>query len=163
AARMLAYPWPGNVRELENEIERVVVLAGDEPMIGDELLSPRIRQWEPAEETEVEPQPDSLPAAVEALERRLIGAAMPRHGGIKVKPEKRTIKVIGSAKKRISSDLIEWYGVLEARAPDRTTAYKQLRENSEKAVAYLTAAGIKPADIQPQSATFEEEFDVSYD
>ncbi len=30
-ARMLAYPWPGNVRELENEIERLVVLAGDAP------------------------------------------------------------------------------------------------------------------------------------
>ena len=28
-AQMLAYPWPGNVRELENEIERLVVLAGD--------------------------------------------------------------------------------------------------------------------------------------
>ena len=85
AARMLAYPWPGNVRELENEIERLVVLAGDEPMIGAELLSPRIRQWAPAEEVELEPQPDSLPAAVEALERRMIGAAMRRHGGNKTR------------------------------------------------------------------------------
>jgi two-component system response regulator HupR/HoxA len=85
AARMLAYPWPGNVRELENEIERLVVLAGDEPMIGAELLSPRIRQWAPAEELEVEVQPDSLPAAVEALEKRMIGAAMRRHGGNKTR------------------------------------------------------------------------------
>ena len=85
AARMLAYPWPGNVRELENEIERVVVLAGDEPMIGPELLSPRIRQWAPAEESEIEAQPDSLPAAVEALEKRMIGAAMRRHGGNKTR------------------------------------------------------------------------------
>ena len=44
---MLAYPWPGNVRELENEIERLVVLAGDAPMIDAELLSPRIRQYTP--------------------------------------------------------------------------------------------------------------------
>ena len=85
AARMLAYPWPGNVRELENEIERLVVLAGDEPMIGADLLSPRIRQWAPAEELEVEVQPDSLPAAVEALEKRMIGAAMRRHGGNKTR------------------------------------------------------------------------------
>ena len=85
AARMLAYPWPGNVRELENEIERVVVLAGDEPMIGPELLSLRIRQWAPAEESQIEAQPDSLPAAVEALEKRMIGAAMRRHGGNKTR------------------------------------------------------------------------------
>ena len=31
--RMLAYNWPGNVRELENEIERLVVLAGEEKII----------------------------------------------------------------------------------------------------------------------------------
>ncbi len=85
AARMLTYPWPGNVRELENEIERLVVLAGDEPMIAPELLSPRIRQWAPAEDSALDVQPDSLPAAVEALERRMIGAAMRQHGGNKTR------------------------------------------------------------------------------
>ena len=40
--KMLDYHWPGNVRELENEIERLVVLAGEDKMIGPELLSPRI-------------------------------------------------------------------------------------------------------------------------
>lgn len=79
---------------------------------------------------------------------------------IKVKPEKRTIKVIGSAKKRIVSDLIEWEASLEARAPDRTTAYKTLREHSAKAVAFIEQQGIKASEVQPQSATFEEEFDV---
>src|SRR6185295_12067481 len=49
SARMLAYPWPGNVRELENEIERLVVLAGDAQIIGPDLLSSRIRQWVPAD------------------------------------------------------------------------------------------------------------------
>jgi two-component system response regulator HupR/HoxA len=85
AARMHAYPWPGNVRELENEIERLVVLAGDSPTIGPELLSPRIRQWEPSAEPEPVTDPGSLPAAVEALERRMIGAAMRRHGGNKTR------------------------------------------------------------------------------
>ncbi len=82
---------------------------------------------------------------------------------IKVKPEKRTIKVIGSAKKRIVSDLIEWEAFLEARAPDRTSAYKQLRESSDKAVAFIQGQGIQPSEIQPQSVTFEEEFDTHVD
>ncbi len=43
--KMLEYPWPGNVRELENEVERLVVLAGDEKNVGPENLSPRILDW----------------------------------------------------------------------------------------------------------------------
>jgi uncharacterized protein len=82
---------------------------------------------------------------------------------IKVKPERRTIKVIGSAKKRITSDLIEWEASLEARAPDRTSAYKLLREHSAKAVAFIEAQGIKPNEIQPQSATFEEVIETHVD
>jgi uncharacterized protein len=79
---------------------------------------------------------------------------------VRVKPEQRTIKVTGSAKKRIVSDLIDWQTTIEARAPDRTAAYKRLREDGDKAVAFLEGQGIKKAEIQPQSATFEEEFDV---
>ena len=85
SARMLVYPWPGNVRELENEVERLVVLAGDAPAIGPELLSPRIRQWAPSPDDAREVDLSSLPAAVEALERRMIGAAMRRHGGNKTR------------------------------------------------------------------------------
>jgi transcriptional regulator with PAS, ATPase and Fis domain len=85
AGRMLAYPWPGNVRELENEIERLVVLAGDAATIGPELLSPRIRTWAAPHEDAGPIDTSSLPAAVEALERRMIGAAMRRHGGNKTR------------------------------------------------------------------------------
>jgi len=84
-AQMLGYPWPGNVRELENEIERLVVLAGDSPTIESALLSPRIRQFMPAEEEESPVDTGSLPAAVEALERKMIGAAIRRHGGNKTR------------------------------------------------------------------------------
>jgi len=83
-AQMLAYPWPGNVRELENEIERLVVLAGDQATIDAALLSPRIRNFAPSDD---EPTPDagSLPAAIESLERRMINAAMRRHHGNKTR------------------------------------------------------------------------------
>jgi len=85
SARLLAYPWPGNVRELENEVERLVVLAGDSPTIGVEVLSPRIRTWNPSSDAGRAIDPSSLPAAVEALERRMIGAAMRRHHGNKTR------------------------------------------------------------------------------
>ena len=40
--KLLDYHWPGNVRELENEIERLVVLAGDDKIITPDHLSGRI-------------------------------------------------------------------------------------------------------------------------
>jgi hypothetical protein len=82
---------------------------------------------------------------------------------IKIKPEKRQIRVTGSAKKRIVSDLIEWSAQLEAHAPDRTTASKLLKEQREKAVAFLKAQGIAEEEIRPQSVTFQEEFDTVED
>ena len=78
---------------------------------------------------------------------------------VRARPEKHTIHVTGSAKKRIVSDLIQWEANLEARADDRTAAYRILREGRDKAVAFLVAQGIKADEIQPQSATFEEVFD----
>ena len=80
---------------------------------------------------------------------------------IKVKPEQRTIRVTGSAKKRIVSDLIEWTATLEARAPDRTAAYKQLRAETERTIAFLKEQGIPADEIQPQSSTFEEDIEVT--
>ena len=79
-ARMLTYPWPGNVRELENEIERLVVLSGGDPIIHEEMLSPRIRQHAavPVDDGQAV-EPSSLPEAVEALERRMILDALRRN------------------------------------------------------------------------------------
>jgi len=73
--------------------------------------------------------------------------------------EKHSIRVTGSAKKRIVSDLIQWEAEIEARAPERTAAYQMLRDERDKAVAFLVAQGIKADEIQPQSATFEEVFE----
>jgi transcriptional regulator with PAS, ATPase and Fis domain len=78
--QLMAYAWPGNVRELENEVARLIVLAGDEKVIGEELLSPRIRR-----PTEVTDEDTGLPGAVERLERSLIEEALARHRGNKTR------------------------------------------------------------------------------
>lgn len=80
--RLIEYPWPGNVRELENEIERLAVLIGGAPTIPESILSPRIRHFTADRSTASE---RSLPAATEALERRMIRAAMRRHRGNKTR------------------------------------------------------------------------------
>lgn len=40
--KMMDHTWPGNVRELQNEVERLVVLAGEEKTITPDMLSARI-------------------------------------------------------------------------------------------------------------------------
>jgi two-component system NtrC family response regulator len=37
-----AYAWPGNVRELQNEIQRCLILCGEESVVRPEHLSPRL-------------------------------------------------------------------------------------------------------------------------
>jgi two-component system response regulator HupR/HoxA len=76
AERLLrAADWPGNVRELENEIERAVTMAADEKIIEPRHLSPRFLQsaGESAD-------PGSLKESVEALEKKMISAALIRSG-----------------------------------------------------------------------------------
>jgi len=78
--RLMEYNWPGNIRELENEIERLVVLAGDEKVIGEELLSSRIRT--PLMEEDVAHtthEPSGLPEAIQALERNMIHEVLKRN------------------------------------------------------------------------------------
>jgi hypothetical protein len=79
---------------------------------------------------------------------------------VRTRPGKHTIRVTGSAKKRIVSDHIEWSAGLDAHAPDRTASYKLLREEHKKAMEFLKKQGIKDEEIEAQSVSFEEEFDV---
>lgn len=81
-ARLCAYGWPGNVRELQNCIEQACILSESED-IGVEALNlgrgpaPSATPAAPANP----PDSFSIPAAIEAAERTLIGAALTRTGG----------------------------------------------------------------------------------
>ncbi len=49
ALRLLSsYPWPGNVRELANEVRRAVYLCPENRTVESSVLSPAIREQEPA-------------------------------------------------------------------------------------------------------------------
>jgi len=88
--RMVAYHWSGNVRELENEIERVVALAGDAGAIGVDMLSEHIRGAAPVADPCVEdaPREMTLNTAVDALKRRMILDAI-RETGSKTRAAER--------------------------------------------------------------------------
>jgi two-component system response regulator HupR/HoxA len=77
-----AYRWPGNAREMQNEILRMLALA-EGPLLGAELLSPKVVQA--AREEEEEPlrilagTDGSLKERMEALEARVLRETLIRH------------------------------------------------------------------------------------
>ena len=89
--------WPGNVRQLCNEVQRIVARAENGMVLTPEQLSPELRQMgvptvppssvsvlgtTPTGRSEVVPIENvSLAAALEEVERRMIGDAMRRHKG----------------------------------------------------------------------------------
>ena len=79
---------------------------------------------------------------------------------VRKRPEKNNIRITGSARKRIVSDLIEWSASVEAKASERTAAYIALKGGTDKAVAFLKAQGIKAEEIETQSATTTEELET---
>lgn len=75
---------------------------------------------------------------------------------VRTRPKERDIKVTGSAKRRIVSDLIEWSATVQAANPDRTIAYRSLHEQVAKTQAFLGARGIVPDQIAVSSAVVRE-------
>ena len=78
---LTAYRWPGNVRELENEVMRLVAMAGDPIDLED--LSPTVRRASAGVRAGASLPMDalSLRPRVEALERELIAGALRRFRG----------------------------------------------------------------------------------
>ena len=81
--RLKVYPFPGNVRELENEIRRMVALAGDGEFLSPELMSPEFARLIPSESRPVEAgflqQQGTLKDKVEALEMHLVAQSLLTH------------------------------------------------------------------------------------
>src|SRR6185369_11602327 len=93
----------------------------------------------PEPEPEPEPAPDNGGTFAGAVKRHLgwlalalalvaaTTVASATWERVKTRPADRTIRITGSAKKRITSDLIEWTGTVQTTHPsDRTAAYKAL-------------------------------------
>jgi hypothetical protein len=79
---------------------------------------------------------------------------------VRKRPDKNNIRITGSARKRIVSDLIQWSAMVEASAPERTAAYMALKSGTDKVVSFLKTQGIKVEEIQTQSAAINEEFEL---
>ncbi len=85
-AALQSYSWPGNVRELRNTIERLLIMAPDDPSepIGLDNLAPEINADMPVAgnlETNVEIMGLPLRGAREIFEREYLLAQVTRFGG----------------------------------------------------------------------------------
>ncbi len=86
---LLLFPWPGNVRQLANEVLRIVAMADADSAITPAMLSSEIRSARrtlPHASTKAEPEirlplNQSLPTAVESLEREMVRHALERAQG----------------------------------------------------------------------------------
>jgi transcriptional regulator with PAS, ATPase and Fis domain len=76
--RIFDYPWPGNIRELENEVERLIVLSGDDPRIPAELLSQRIRDHGEKSKVQGVRVAGKLKDSLEELEKTMIREGLKR-------------------------------------------------------------------------------------
>lgn len=109
--KVFDYSWPGNVRELQNEMERLLVLTGEDSNIGVELLSPRIREF--GEHTKVQGVrvAGKLKDALEELERTMIKEGLKRTNWNK----SRLAKELGISRAGLIMK-VEKYGLDKRRA-----------------------------------------------
>lgn len=83
--KLYDYAWPGNVRELQNEIERLVVLSGEEVKLMGELLSPKVLESGDKHKVQGARLHGKLKDALEDLEKDMIREGLRRTGWNKSK------------------------------------------------------------------------------
>ena len=108
--RFWEYEWPGNIRQLENEIERLVVLSGDEAEIGPEMLSPALVGDAPTSLPIGVDAEGSLHEAVAVVERQMIHQGLIRTGWNK----KRLARELGVSRTTLIKK-IQDFGLEERR------------------------------------------------
>jgi two-component system response regulator HupR/HoxA len=107
-AGLAAYTWPGNVRELQNEILRMVALAGT-AKLGADLLSPRIvggqdKVVPSAPESTLDGLNGGLRERMEQLEQQVLQQAMRRHRGNK----SRAARELGLSRVGLRAKLVRY-------------------------------------------------------
>ncbi|MFU8804417.1 MAG: sigma-54 interaction domain-containing protein, partial [Bradymonadaceae bacterium] len=107
------YQWPGNVRELENEIERLVILSGNDEVIDETCLSPRILRRPDTPAPFAGLAGYNLPQAIEHLERTMIHEGLLRTGWNKT----QTAKDLGVSRRNLIRKVAH-YGLEDDRHAD---------------------------------------------
>jgi len=92
--------------------------------------------------------------AVAVVTATYIGASRWEH--VRNKPKERSLKVTGSAKKRILSDLAEWSATITVVDNDRTAAYRSVHEQMGKTRAFLASKGFKDDQVRASSVGVNE-------
>lgn len=65
----------------------------------------------------------------------------------------RTIEVTGAAKRRITSDLIEWSATVTTTGSDQAGAYRQLKDQVTQVMTYLKQQGVTEKELRPSAVT----------
>ena len=76
--KIFDYAWPGNIRELENEVERLIVLTGEDKNILSDLLSARIRDFGESAKLQGSRLAGKLKDSLEELEKTMIREGLRR-------------------------------------------------------------------------------------
>ena len=84
---LMAHDWPGNVRELEHTIERAVLLCTGDQI--ERVQLPESHASEPSAGGDVLPSGQSLPDALQGLERTLIVTALRLEKGVQARAARR--------------------------------------------------------------------------
>lgn len=81
----------------------------------------------------------------------------------RVKAPRDTIRVTGSATKRIVSDLIAWDATIRHTAERQADAYRAVRADVDATLTYLKEQGIDESDIRVSSATVHAFYELEYE